>query len=281
MWISFVARASRILRDRTAFYYRPGTTYDLPAEWAQEHIAEGTAVPAEPPAVPAPEMPWCPPPLGDAPLTVACVHKRGGVYDGGDYVQRLASSVRRHLTAPHRFVCLTDEKRRIKGVETIPLRHGWPGFWSKIELYRPGLFGGPVLYLDLDTVVCGPLDAIAATPEAVVACWDLQHGWLNSSFLLWRVDLSCVYEAMLADPDGMMRRYDTGPLWGDQGLLQETLTQRRIGWRWVQEAHPETVWWHPVGMRDKPAPPGVSLALWYGHPKPHEIESAWLKANWR
>lgn len=281
MWITFIARASRILRDRTAFYYRPGTTYDLPSEWALEHIAEGTAVTAAAPAVPSPDDPWTPPSLGDAPLTVACVYKGGGLYDGRDYVKRLASAVSRHLTVPYRFVCLTDKPQRIKGVECIPLKHNWPGFWSKIELYRPGLFSGAVLYLDLDTVVCGSLDAIVATPEPVVAAWDLNHGWVNSSLLLWRVDLSCVYEAMTAAPDLMMRRYDTGPLWGDQGLLQDTLTARRIGWRWVQESHPDAVWWHPAGMRDKPAPAGVSVAMWYGHPKPHEVSSAWIHQHWR
>jgi hypothetical protein len=280
MWITFTQRARRILRDRTAFYYRPGTTYDLPSEWAQEHIGEGTAIAADAPMTPVIDKAWTPPALGNAPLTVACVYKKGGIYDGRDYVQRLASAVSRHLTIPHRIVCLTDDARRMKGVETIKLRHGWPGFWSKVELYQPGLFRGPVLYLDLDTVVCGPMDAIAQTPGNVVASWDLQYGWLNSSLVLWRVNLSCVYDAMVADPDAAIRQYDTGPLWGDQGLLQDTLTKKRIGWRWVQESHPDAVWWHPVGMRDKPAPAGVSVALWYGHPKPHEVLSPWLSANW-
>ena len=281
MWITFTSRASRIFKDRTAFYYQPGNTFDLPPEWAMQHIAAGEAREADAPMAPVPAQPFVPPSMGDDMLTVACVWKTGGSYTTPEYVEKLASMVARHLVTAHRFVCLTDHDQPIAGAETIPLQHGWPGFWSKVELYRPGLWSGPVLYIDLDTIICGDIDAIAETPGNVVALWDLQHGWLNSSFLLWRVDLSCVYDAMLADPAGVMQQYETGDLWGDQGLLQATLSRRSIPWTWVQEAHPDALWWHPNAMRTLPAPDGVRVALWYGHPKPHEIRSAWVLEHWR
>lgn len=285
MWIRFTARpyAKRILQDRTGFYYFPGEVLDLPRRWAQEHLDANEAEPAEPPQAFAPILPAVPPCLGAAPLTVACVWKTGGPYDAHDYVGRLARGVARHLTLPHRFVCLTDHKGEMPaGVERIPLLHGWPGFWSKIELFRPGLFDGPVLYLDLDTVICGPLDAIAASDAApVLASWDLKHGWLNSSALRWSVDLSPVYEAMAAEPEAMFRRYGPeGHAWGDQGLLQDTLTDRAIPFRWLQDVFPGAVEWMPYGTRGGAAEPGVSISLWYGAPKPHEIASDWLSENW-
>lgn len=281
MWITFQTKAKRIFANRQAFYYRPGNTFDLPPEWAMQHLAAGEAVPADAPMVPVPAEPFIPPSLGDDMLTVACVWKVGPGHPGPDYAEKLARAVARHLDTPHRFVCLTDHDGEIEGAEVIPLRHDWPGFWSKIELFRPGLFTGPVLYLDLDTIVCGSLDAIAATPDPVVASWDLQHGWLNSSVLLWRVDLPCVYEAMCADPKAVMARYESGDLWGDQGLLQHTLSREGIPWVWLQEAHPAAVWWHPNAFRQQPAPAEVGLSLWYGHPKPHEVRSAWVQEHWR
>lgn len=281
MWITFQQKAKRIFPSRQAFYYRPGNTFDLPPEWAMQHLAASEAVLADAPMVPVPAEPFIPPSLGDDMLTVACVWKQGGAYRTPEYVERLARAVARHLDQPHRFVCLTDYGGEVDGAEVIPLLHGWPGFWSKIELYRPGLFTGPVLYLDLDTIICGPLDDIVSTPGPVAATWDLQHGWLNSSCLLWRVDLSCVYGAMCADPDGIMARYERGDLWGDQGLLQHTLSRAGIPWVWMQEAYPDAVWWHPNAFRHQPPPPGVSIALWYGEPKPHEVRSAWLDQHWR
>jgi hypothetical protein len=284
MWIQFQARpyAARILPDRTAFYYFPGEVLDLPRAWAEEHLAAGEAVPAAPPAPFQPPEPLLLPSLGDEAPTVACVWRTGGPYDAHDYVGRLARGVARNLTLPHRFVCLTDFAGELpEGVERIPLLHRWPGFWPKVELFRPGLFRGPVLYLDLDTVVCGPLDALAAAEDTILAAWDLKHGWLNSSFLRWSVDLSCVYARMERAPQDIMASFAEGGLYGDQGLLQETLEQRCIPWRWVQDRFPELVQWHPYTERHLPAPAGTSVALWYGHPKPHEATGDWLAQHWR
>lgn len=91
-------------------------------------------------------------------LTIACVLRSGGVYDA-EWVAKLQRGVARHMTLPHRFVCLSDVD---VPCERIPLVTDWPGWWSKIELFRKGLFDGPVLYTDLDSVITGPLDGMFA-----------------------------------------------------------------------------------------------------------------------
>src|SRR5688500_17803184 len=81
-------------------------------------------------------------------MTVACVH----VVDwpapglGPLYVDRLCSMVKRNLRQPHRFVVVGGRPE-----ET---------WWAKIRLFRPGLFTGRVLYLDLDSVITGLLDEL-------------------------------------------------------------------------------------------------------------------------
>jgi hypothetical protein len=281
MWLRFLKQCEWIEPDRRAFYFIAGAERDVPALWAQKFLAEQGAVEIPPPDQPAPVDPAVLASLGDAPLTVVCVHKTGGIYDGHDYVGRLARGVARNLTTPYRFVCLSDDPAAIDGVEKIPLQNGWRGYWSKVEIYRPGLFSGPVLYLDLDTVICGDLGDIAACPDPVIATWDLQRGWINSSLLRWSVDLSCVYQVMLADPAAVMKKYDNGTLYGDQGLLQDTLTANRIAWRWAQEACREQILWIAPPLRGTPPPANTRVALFYGAPKLHEISSPWLAANWR
>lgn len=86
-------------------------------------------------------------------VTIACVLKSGGIFDRR-WVWALKRGLARHAPS-HEFVCLTDVPGL--GIWSIPLEHGWTGWWSKIELFRPGLFDGPVLYLDLDTLVVGNL----------------------------------------------------------------------------------------------------------------------------
>ncbi len=86
-------------------------------------------------------------------LTVACVLKSGGIYDA-TWVARLRDGVKRHLPMDHRFVCLSDVD---VPCERIPLEHDWPGWWSKIELFR---LEGSVLYFDLDTAIVGNIENI-------------------------------------------------------------------------------------------------------------------------
>lgn len=282
-WLRFVSRAKQIEADRTARYFVPGEQLDIEPHLAARFIAEQSAVEIEAPEPNTPEDPFVPPRLGDDILTVACVWKTGGVYDRYDYVGRMARAVARNLTRPYRFVCLTDAAEVPPGVERIPLLHNWPGFWSKVELHRPGLFTGPVIFFDLDTVICGSLDPIAdAIDDAKPLCaWDMQHGWINSSFLAWNQDLSAVYADMAAHPAGTMQVYDgTGPWWGDQGHLQVTLQEKHIPWRWVQEVVPYAVAWQPIPLRGMPAAPGVAVSMWYGHPKPHEIQTDWMQEHW-
>ena len=73
--------------------------------------------------------------------TIACVLRSGGDY-GPEWVEKLACSAGNVMgyRLGLRFVCLTDME--VPHVECIPLAYGWPGWFSKLELFRPGLFAG-------------------------------------------------------------------------------------------------------------------------------------------
>jgi hypothetical protein len=157
-------------------------------------------------------------------LTVACVLRSGPEYRV-EHVAALAAGVREHLTLPHRLVCLTDLVGEVEGagVETLPLREPWPGWWAKIALFEPGIFDdGAVFYLDLDTVVRGPIDELAVGHRFTV----LQNFWapdrIGSGLMAWdtAADLSQIYQRFCAAPEAVMRRYVTRERWGDQGFIQ-------------------------------------------------------------
>lgn len=106
-------------------------------------------------------------------LTVACV--KWGTRYSADWVLRLRSMFAKHLAVPHDFVCLTDSF--IQGVVCWPLTSGLSGWWAKIELFRPGLFSGPVLYGDLDIVIGSNIDRI---PK--IAASDPSKLWMRDDF---------------------------------------------------------------------------------------------------
>ena len=107
-------------------------------------------------------------------MIVACVL----VGDGFDekYVYNLRDAVARSLSLSHRFVCLSD--RDLDGVETIRIDSGRsPKWWSKLHLFRNDLFeaGERLLYIDLDTVIPGNLDAIAQCDADFAMLSDFYH----------------------------------------------------------------------------------------------------------
>ena len=71
---------------------------------------------------------------------------------GGDFSPAHVPWLARQL--PGRVSVLTDfPAGQFAGMEVIPLKYQWPGWWAKMELFRPDILGEPFLYLDLDTVV--------------------------------------------------------------------------------------------------------------------------------
>lgn len=205
-------------------------------------------------------------------LTVACVLRSGGPY-GPEYVHRLLGGVAEHLRTPHRFVCLTDMD--VAGVETVALKHGWPGYWSKIELFRSGLFSGRVLYLDLDNDIVGPLDDLASFPGRFGMIDDWIHPELGSSaVMMWHTDSAPVHdiwEPFVRSAQGAMASYR-----GDQNWISGS-----VGWEPLRSLYPGQIvsrWRECVDN----VPDGARIVCWHGSVRPHLVdwaptgtESAW------
>lgn len=147
-------------------------------------------------------------------LNVACVLRSGGAYDA-TWVDRLKSGVTRYLPISHRFVCLSDVD---VPCERMPLKHDWPGWWSKLEIFR---LDGPVLYLDLDTAIVGGLSDIAAQamrPEFTALRDFYSESWVGSGLMAWNVDMKHLSATFAADPNGYIAHYRTR---GDQAFIMD------------------------------------------------------------
>lgn len=115
----------------------------------------------------------------DKKLTVVCVLWEGNFRTRNytfNWVYKLKRMVVRNLTIPHNFVCLTNTKSKtpdIDGLHILPLINNWPGWWSKVEIFRPGLFEGRILYLDLDMLIIDNIDEFAnqTSPFVLLPAW--------------------------------------------------------------------------------------------------------------
>lgn len=163
-------------------------------------------------------------------ITVACVWVQANVPYDVEYVERLAAMVRKHLKVPHRFVCLTDRPWLLPdGMDRMPIAspHPLPGWWAKVELFRPGRFTGRVLYLDLDTLVVDSLEPVVSWPApfAVIPDGGSSFQPRNGRRVVKRFNSS----VMVFDPDAGAPVWQActpaamAHLWGDQDLIGEVL----------------------------------------------------------
>ena len=204
-------------------------------------------------------------------LTVLCVLRTGEEYTP-EWVRKLRDGVARNLTVPHTFKCLADVD---VPCERIPLVHNWPGWWSKLELFR--VVDGPTLYLDLDTVVTGSLDHLSNLDMDFAMLSNFHVPAFVGSGVMWlRKSLKSVYERFCEKPykwiDYHERKRD-GPYVGDQAFIWESLG------RSVNQLPMETIKsykFHCVSG----LPAETSLVCFHGLPKLTDVKAGWIDRNW-
>lgn len=162
-------------------------------------------------------------------INIVCVLRSGGKvgYDEG-WVEKLQNSVTRNLTLPFKFVALSDCN---VPCERIPLDDIGAGYWAKIQLFKPGLFTGPTLYLDLDTLICRNIDRLVENclRQNKFLMWrDDTYNISSSAVMYWCGDYSSVYEKYINDPELYHERFSQENqgierLIGDQALISTTI----------------------------------------------------------
>jgi hypothetical protein len=213
-------------------------------------------------------------------ITVACVLKSGGRYDA-EWVAKLKRGVEKYLTIDHRFVCLSDVDVPCR---RIPLETNWQGWWSKIELFRYGLFAGPVLYFDLDTVIVGSLDKIAAHDHRFTMAHEFYRPQFKcSTAMAWHGDYSFIHEAFAADHDALARRYDKGlkDRIGDQAFIEDNLNAAGDKIETFRDLFGErSIASYKVHRCESGPPSGAAAVAFHGSPKPCDLTNGWVAKAW-
>jgi hypothetical protein len=179
---------------------------------------------------------------------------------------------------PHRFVCLSDVE---VPCERIPLATRWPGWWAKLELFTPGHFAGRVLYLDLDTVVVGSLDAIASYPHR----FTMAHEYYRpekfcSTAMAW--DGSRDFGLLPAFGVQLIPRYTKRERIGDQAFIEEHLAATGVKIDTFRDLFGEhSIASYKVHECAKAPPRGASVVAFHGKPKPSDITTGWVPTAWQ
>jgi len=179
-------------------------------------------------------------------LNVVCLLRQGGKvgYDAS-WVAKLQQSVQRNLTIPHRFVCFSDCDVPCARIELLDGDHG---FWSKMQLFRPGVLTEPTLYIDLDTVICNNIDqVIESVQDQNFVMWIEADKNIHSSALMyWKGDHSYLWDVFVSKPlTHWEALYSVPPLYGDQAIISENTVHT------VLTDHCPAEWFHIASRRDE------------------------------
>lgn len=186
-------------------------------------------------------------------LTIATLLRSGGEYNAR-HVERLRKQCEQHI--PHeRFVCLSDVN---VPCHQIRLAHDWPRWWGQCELFRPDLFDGPVLYMDLDTTVLRDPQIVIEFGEFWSLGWP-RNGVMTptSGVMAWWGGFSHIYEAT--------KKTDRNPLrWVNDGIFPH------IKPKIIQDRFPG-FYSYKRDVRDKGVPADARVIFFHGKPRPWQV----------
>ncbi len=209
-------------------------------------------------------------------MTIALVCRSGGIYTPS-WVGKLVAALA--VYAPgEKVVCLTDFDE--VPCEKIALRHNWPGWFAKCEMFEPGVLpDGQCVYLDLDVVVTGPLaPLLAIKPEfaGLRGLWGADD--VNTSVLSFQAGgptATRIWNGFSAQPEHWIKTchsdqdFITNEVYGSTPRLQDLLPNRFVR-SYKEDCTSMTA-----------VPEGLSLCVCHGSPKaPDFAPHYWLRKAW-
>ncbi len=222
--------------------------------------------------------------------TVVCM--RWGDRFPVDYVNRLYRGVMRNVARPTRFVAFTDDPAGLdSGVEPRPIppirlpATGLGGSpWRKLALWSPQIgIEGDLLFLDLDVVVVGGLDAFFDYEPgklAIIRDWGAKDSGNSSVMRFPAGGAPHLIERFEADPLAKRRLYSNEQVY----LCRESLLPT-VFWpkEWTPGFKAMMLPRFPLNLfQDVKLPEGARVVVFTGRPRPLEsVRGEWPAAGWK
>lgn len=201
------------------------------------------------------------------PPVVSCVLRSGGDFSAED-VYILERNLRNRTDVPFEFRCLSDTELKCGHTR---MNDCFPGWWSKLELFRPGLFNpdSQIFYFDLDTVITGDISSYLKScfKFGMLKSFKKKGSWA-SGMMSWKGDFSLIYHEAGKISD--FRK-------GDQDMIIALL-------RKFYNQNPENlndrvkVYSYKRSCREK-LPNDAEVVCFHGKPRPSDVFDEWVVNN--
>jgi hypothetical protein len=217
-------------------------------------------------------------------LKIATVFRSGGTYTQA-HVDNIYNSCKKYIKADFEFYCLTDMPNEFtnKNINKVTLQHNWPIYWSKMELFKPGVFpiDSNIFYIDLDTLITNDITDIATYDTNFLGMRDFNTlNLLSSGLLKYKYNTShYIYNTFLLDPIRWMKCRG-----GDQEaihlILKETpeymqdIFPRRMG-EFINHCYKPEAPHAPVKIDEH-----INIVCFHGRPKMENLMNNPVITKW-
>lgn len=235
-------------------------------------------------------------------VNVICM--KWGTKYGSDYVNNLYSMVKRHLTLPFRFVCLTDDnKGLVNDIDSFPIppldipRIAERG-WDKLVTFSNPLYDleGEVLFLDLDVLVVDNIDCFFTFDAkfAIINDWIKKDITGNSSVYRFTANK----HQDIIENFKLHHNHITKRLRNEQEYLSHYVYSQNILSYWPDDWCKSFKYhciekgikqWFKIPVK----PPKAKIIVFHGNPNPHDaitgksgkwyrrvLPTAWVSEHW-
>lgn len=205
-----------------------------------------------------------------------------------EYVNILASRVRKNLSGDVRFVCFTDDARGLSSLVeplALPEMSGLDGRpergWRKLTLFQEKLadLEGDALFLDLDVVIADSLDPFFETSDefCIIEDWNLKGTKIgNSSVFKFKIGARPdVLDYFLKNRERVYSEFRN-----EQAYLSWAIAQKQElrYWdpAWCLSFKRHFMRRFPLGYFLEPKKrPGVKIIVFHGNPNPDCVVNGW------
>ncbi len=234
-------------------------------------------------------------------MITVCLWKWGKKYTAS-HVARMQSMLSRHLTLPHRIVCITDQPKDLPaGVTPAPMPKLLAGDYKGLRrmwLYsaKAGVLGDRLLQLDIDVILTANIDSIVDRPEPFVI-WKSDSNWgekwaYNATVMLITPGAKDdVWRRYSADPLGVMRAAEKAGFGAkvnsDQAAAMYLLKDDSHVPVWTQDdgIYAYRVFAGKHGDRGQVLPAGCKIVSFHGPRDPAmpelQAKSPWILDHWK
>ena len=201
-----------------------------------------------------------------------------GTKYGPEYVNRLFVAVKRNVTFPAVFTCLTDDPQGIEAwIQTMPLGFGLEGWWNKLALFHVSFPTDlrRIIWMDLDTVITGDIDFLACYRGDFAMLRDFYYPTeAATGIMLLRAG---VYPGIWKD---FIETRPEAKFHSDQEFICDWLRRNNRTVDIIQDIFPGRIVSYKADCQGQGLPDKARIVCFHGDPKPHQVKDDFIREHW-